>query len=752
MKRLLFTALVMALLYTPLAASALQKADSVKELTGKVINPDGNPVAGAHIHVNETGAKVFTDSSGRFKVLLPVNAVISLTAHTSRYVDVSSSSIDLSAYSGETVTLQFERERDFGETIVITGTRQETMLRDTPVRTEVITSELIEQKQAVNLADAIDGLSGLRVENNCQNCGFNQLRINGLEGGYSRITVDGMNAFSSMTGVYGLEQIPSIIVDRVEVVKGGGSVLYGAGAVGGVVNVITRQPVDTSASLQTSLASRDGEFAGLARGYGSWAGPDGGMSLFVFGSIDKANEYDRNGDGLSDLGRKQLESGGGKLFLTTLNDSAELQIGFDASHEWRRGGANIDLLPENTELTEFTDTLRRTLNSNWVHSLGADTYYQIQFAHSWNERESYYGSRFDPNAYGSTTNPHTTITATGNHIAASNSLTFGLQYEGDKIDDYHPGYNFRIEQEYENYGVFLQNEYAVSSGFTVLAGLRLDDHSALSDPVFSPRLSLMWALNEEIRLRASYAYGFRAPVVFDEDLHITIAGGEPTFIRNVDSLREEAVNSYSLSLQFTNRFSGGISLRLETNAFHSRLEDTFVLEEIEAAGARFLMRRNGGGSSVSGFEFTGDLSFSRLTLNGSLTLQRSELEEPEPDFGATRYFKAPDVYGSLNAVYAAPGWTLGASYTYTGSMLVPHYAGFIAEDRLENTSDFHIIDLRLEFKLGRMAGLPLSTVLSARNITDDYQQDFDRGLDRDAGYVYGPRTPRTLSLALKLDF
>jgi len=84
-------------------------------------------------------------------------------------------------------------------------------------------------------------LFGVRVENNCQNCNFNQVRINGMEGKYSQILIDGLPIVSALAGVYVLEQIPANMIERLEVVKGGGSPLYGSNAVAGVVNVITKK-------------------------------------------------------------------------------------------------------------------------------------------------------------------------------------------------------------------------------------------------------------------------------------------------------------------------------------------------------------------------------------------------------------------------------------------------------------------------------------------------------------------------------
>ena len=126
--------------------------------------------------------------------------------------------------------------------VVITGTRIERALEDAPVRTQVVQRDQLQQRKARNLAESLDYMAGVRVETNCQNCGFTQLRLNGLAGAYTQVLIDGLPSFSGLAGVYGLEQLPAEMIQRVEVVKGGGSALYGPSAVAGVVNVVTRKP------------------------------------------------------------------------------------------------------------------------------------------------------------------------------------------------------------------------------------------------------------------------------------------------------------------------------------------------------------------------------------------------------------------------------------------------------------------------------------------------------------------------------
>ena len=120
---------------------------------------------------------------------------------------------------------------------------------DSPVIVDIISSKKLQNIQACNLADGLSFSSGMRVENDCQTCNYTQLRMNGLSGSYSQILINGRPIISPLTGLYGLEQIPSNMISRIEVVKGGGSSLYGSSAIGGVVNVITNTPQFNQFSL-----------------------------------------------------------------------------------------------------------------------------------------------------------------------------------------------------------------------------------------------------------------------------------------------------------------------------------------------------------------------------------------------------------------------------------------------------------------------------------------------------------------------
>ena len=141
------------------------------------------------------------------------------------------------------------------------------------------------------------------------------------------------------------------------------------------------------------------------------------------------------------------------------------------------------------------------------------------------------------------------------------------------------------------------------------------------------------------------------------------------------------------------------------------------------------------------------------TADFGLVQQTSRFGEPEPDFGSLDFFRTPETYGSFGFIWQATrNMDLFTGLIYTGSMKVPHYAGFIDEDRLETSDSFLTWDVTLARKFKLDNGLALKLTVGARNITDEFQPDLDQGPDRDAGYVYGPRSPRTLMAGLTVEF
>ena len=194
------------------------------------------------IQLQGTSIGAVSDASGHFFL---TNLPSGETTFIFSMVGYTSIEASLLLEEGKTseINIAMEEESLLIDQVVVTANKYETKKREATTIVNVISPLLIESTASNTMSDVLDFQTGVRVEMSCQNCGVPQLRINGLEGQYTQLMMDSRPIFSSLASVYGLEQIPAGMVDRVEVVRGGGSALYGSNAIGGVVNIITKEPV-----------------------------------------------------------------------------------------------------------------------------------------------------------------------------------------------------------------------------------------------------------------------------------------------------------------------------------------------------------------------------------------------------------------------------------------------------------------------------------------------------------------------------
>ncbi len=637
--------------------------------------------------------------------------------------------------------------------VVVTGTRTEKKLSDVPVRTELIKRTEIEDTASRTLADAVEFTNGVRVENNCQNCNFSQLRLLGLEGPYSQILIDGQALMSSVAAVYGIEHIPARSIERIEIVKGGGSALYGPGAVAGVVNVIPRDPLESGAEFDARYESIDGEPATSLSGVADVVSESGDTRLSIMGQTDTQDGYDRNDDGFTELGERDLQSMGLRM-RQAVGETSDLTLDYSHTYEDRRGGDLLDLPEFMANIAESIQSTRDAGSLSWSSAVSDTFDYRLTGSFALTDRDSYYGAGMDPNAYGNSKNPLYVLDSQFNHYWGAHTFTWGAQYSQEELEDEQPSYNRFTDEEYKNVGFYVQDDWALTDTLSLIPGARVDKHSEIDDAIISPRLAVKWSPKEAFSLRASYAAGFRAPQVFDEDLHITQVGGEGQVIRNDPDLEEESSNSYTIGAEWTPRVGPGYALA-EVTGFYTTLDDAFFLDEQDDLSTpdQEFVRINRGGARIYGAEFnTGYKLNDRFETVVGYVHQNSEYDDRDDDFGRKEFFRTPDDYGVLKITWKDPKLVdifVGAKYT--GGMLVPHYDGFITGDRLETSESFLTWDVSVskKFDVGKNE---LTVLVGIKNLTDEYQDDLDEGPNRDAGYVYGPRYPRTYFASLKYTF
>ena len=650
--------------------------------------------------------------------------------------------------------------------IVVSANRNETNRKEAPVVVNVLSEKQFEQNNAQDLVQSLGFQSGVRVEYNCQNCGFPQVRINGLEGPYTQLLIDSKPIMSALSGVYGLEQIPVNMVERIEVVKGGGSALFGANAIAGTVNIITKEPLSPSLSVGTDVQAIGGTtYSQNFNANGAILSKDRHFGASFYQTFRKRNPYDRDNDGFSEIGMLTNNSFGTKLFYN-INSKNKIKIEYHTTNEKRRGGNNFDMQPHYADICEATEHLINALSLNYDF-VSSDGKHRLNvYSSAQNiDRNSYYGSHQDPNAYGITNDLTFLAGAMANHhldkfLFSKASITYGAEYSTNRLDDQLKAYNIRTQQNVSTIGMYVQSEWT-SRYLNLLIGARMDKHNLLSYPVLVPRLSLLYKYNDSWQVRASYSSGYRAPQAYDEDFDITQVGGMSLRTKLADNLNAEYSNSFSLSSDHYAFLGENWQANLLIEGFYTILNDVFatrIIEQDTINNIIYQERYNASGADVAGVSLSAKLAYKDLvTFSLGYTLQTSKYKQTEywsddESVEGTDYLlRSPEDYGFFSMDISAirnTNITLGG--TYTGKMKVAHYAGYIEQDRLETTPRFFDLNAAISYDIKAGKGLILQLKCGVNNILDSFQNDFDQGADRDAGYIYGPTQPRTFYIGAKL--
>ena len=763
MKKIFYT-IIMSLFAAQMAFAQAELTDA--NVVGHVIDKStGEHMAYVTIRLVGTTYGTMTDATGHYFLKNIPDGKYDIEA---TYVGYLPQKFSVDVKNNKTSEVNFVLREDVMqlEQVVVTGNKGEVKRRNSSTLVGVLNAKTFELVSASSLADGLNFQPGVRVENNCQNCGFTQVRINGLDGHYSQVLMNSRPVFSALAGVYGLEQIPANMIDRVEVMRGGGSALFGSSSIGGTINIITKDPIVNSAEVAntTTFIGMEGAIDNNTTVNASITADNRKLGLMIYGQNRDRASYDHNGDGYTEIGEIKSKTIGVRAFMRP-SDNTRLTLEYRGTDEFRRGGDQLNKPAHESNITEQTDHQIHggDINFNyWTddRKQKLNVYSSLQDT----KRDSYYGSGKDPNAYGST---HDLVVLGGaQYTLGIDKLFFmpaefmaGFEYNHNYLHDITLGYDHDYLQKVNIYSGFVQNEWR-NDKWGFLAGARIDKHSLVDDVIVSPRANIRFNPSKQANFRLSYSTGFRAPQAFDEDFHVAVVGGERVVTVLAEGLKEESSHSFSLSgdLYFN---IGDVQTNLLLEGFYTTLSDVFALRSIgqDAVGNDVLERYNGSGATVFGGNVELRAVFSsQLSLQGGVTIQRSRYKELEqwsdnPDVLATKnMFRTPDAYGYFTMNYSpVKPLTLGVTGTITGPMWMQHFEGSGTEvDVAVRTGSFADISFKAayDFKFFDFATLQVNAGMY--NIFNSYQSDFDKGELRDSGYMYGPMMPRSVYVGFKL--
>ncbi len=742
-------------------------------LEGQVMS-DGEVLPWATIQLKNSQIGTTTDELGRYSLKVPYGTY-TVVCQSIGYKSISK---EVTITNTTPLTLNFQLKEDVMglEQVVVTGTKTDKRRTDSPVIVNLINSKTLDNVVATNLSEGLRFQPGLRVETDCQTCNYTQLRINGLQGGYSQILINGRPIFSPLTGLYGMEQIPTNMIERIEIVRGGVSALYGSSAIGGTVNVITKIPRQNDYAItytHQNMGNNSNDH--LLVGNTTVVNTERNAGATFFISKRDRDTYDHNGDNYSELPQLKNNSFGANFYFLP-QENQKLEASISSINEYRYGGEMVDKAAHLAQQSE-----ERTHNV-----IMGSLDYQINFNEEKSSLILYYGGQHtnrdhytgiipddEPELGQFMADPPYGISDVTTHqggaqfnhrfnefLWGTTVVTMGSEFVYDDVLDVIEAYNYKIDQTTRNLSGFVQNDWEVTPELNFLSGFRIDQHNLVDKTIISPRLSLLYKWNKETQFRLGWGTGFRAPQAFDTDLHIAFAGGGISRISLAETLKEERSNSYTASANYdkaNEHFIIGFTLE----GFYTHLRDAFYLFPLgeDQFGERF-EKRNGSGATVKGFTLETRANFDYLLqVETGLTLQSSmfndAVENIEGLEAKREFLRTPNNYGYATLTYTpTKALSASANIVYTGPMELIHFGGEGTGqtiDEYTRSPSFTELSLRLGYNFEfEKTKTGIEVFGGVKNLTNAYQDDFDIGKNRDSNYVYGPGAPRTVFLGVRI--
>jgi len=777
------------------------QANSQKKTDAMLFGDVKSVITGEHIPfvtvmVKGTNLGTTADGTGHFKLAnLPVGKCVIVA----RSIGYKSQEKEVFMERRKAVELFFELEDDVFnlEQVVVTGTRTKHYIKDVPIRTEVITLKELENKNAGNLFQALTSLPGIRVESQCQYCNFTMVRMQGLGAEHTQVLINGQPLYSGLAGVYGLQQLSTIDVERIEVVKGAGSALYGSSAVAGAINIITKEPsLVPSTTFDIQFGNHGTNKYDISS---SIRNEKGNIGLNIFAQKLTGNAIDETGsgntkeevkqkDGISDRVETNLTNTGFGLFINDLflkND--KLIIRGKSVFEKRAGGTMTDDYYKNplTDGTESINTDRYEAQLSYMKPFG--TNYELNFGLSYvkHNREatndSFLGDYMsthndsvpdlrDMRPYLANENTLTSLLTFGAK-AGNHNLLFGIQGFHDQIEESgmyvvvdpkseYLGESYRSvsDKAATEFGAFVQNEWNISESLTAVPGIRIDFHNSgeeyntdrqvfesitfpkteFDETSLSPRFAVKYKISERFSLRANAGSGFRAPYGFSEDLHL--CSGSPRVWKSSD-LEPETSVSYNLSVDYY-----GKNIRISTNLFRIDLKNKIgfvdASDEVAALGYDYQWE-NIDDAFVQGIELSLQANVVRnLKLGVDLTLNQGKYNNAREDWIGSQYedvskniSRFPAMTSDLEIEYSPDSWIFSLTGDFQGPMYIDYYNEDI-DPIIGDQTKIKKTDPSMLFNARVSKKLNYFKIYAGINNIFNYLQD-EKHLD-DAAFMYAP--------------
>jgi outer membrane receptor for ferrienterochelin and colicins len=648
-------------------------------LSGRVLDAEGLPLPYATVRVMGTSRGGTTDVNGRFNQALAPGEKLVIS-----FVGYRNDTLYQSSGNAE-VAVQLQPEERHLTEVVVTGTMKESGLLSSPIPVEVFTPAFFRRNPTPSLFESLNMVNGVQPQINCNVCNTGDIHINGMEGPYTMVLLDGMPIVSSLSTVYGLFGIPNSLVKRIEVVKGPSSTLYGSEAVAGLINIITKDPGQAPRAFADASATSYGEFNADLSLRSEWGGISSltGINYFGYG-----NPVDRNRDNFTDMTLQNRVSLFNK-FDFERESKLPLSLAVRYVYEDRWGG-EMQWTPEFRGSDSLYGESIYTNRLEIIGTAGISKSLSADVSLNTHHQDSYYG-----------TVPYDARQTTAfaqmrwHRAAGKHGLLAGLPFRYIRYDDNTTGTLDGPDVTILP-GLFIQDEVRWNTKASTLFGLRYD-HDNRHGSIWSPRLALKYSPTPTQTLRLTGGTGFRVVNLFTED-HASLTGARSVEIRN--ELQPE--RSWNATLNYARTFtvSDGY-LYLDGSLFYTYFTNKIIADY--STDPRKIIYDNLNGYSVSqGISLSADWErTSGLRLQAGITWMDVFQAEEDSQGGETRtpQLFAPGISGTFTAGYTfrRQGVTVDLTGRFSGPMALP----VVPDDFRPDESPFYaLLNAQLTKRIG----------------------------------------------------
>jgi outer membrane receptor for ferrienterochelin and colicins len=649
-----------------------------------------------------TGIGVTTDVSGNFSLTIP-----------KEHSGSQKLAITFIGYKTDTLTLNAQQSRininlrqevsALKEILVISGTMKEVTKMNSPIPVEMYSPALFYKNPTPSIFESLGMVNGVQPQLNCNVCNTGDIHINGMEGPYTMVLIDGMPIISSLSTVYGLAGIPNSIVKRIEVVKGPASTLYGSEAVGGLINIITKDPT-TASTFQTDISATtlqeyNADFSG------KWSVGSAkvlaGVNVFNF-----SNKLDINDDNFTDITQQKRISFFNKWdFQRAQGRLASLAARYVYEDRW---GGELQYRKKHRGTDEVYGESIYTNRVELIGNYQLPVKEKIFFDYSYNYhlQDSYYGIQkylarqhvaFSQFRYDKRLGKHDLLVG----------LPFRYVYYDDNTIGTSDGNTGNRPMNTVLPGVFVQDEYEMTGKFTMLTGLRYDHHNEHGN-IFSPRVSFKLSPDKNNTIRLSTGNGFRVVNLFTED-HAALTGARNVVIKN--ALKPEQswnVNlNYATNIQHSRGYVG-----LDASVFYTYFTNKIVGDF--KTDPELIIYDNLSGHAISkGVTLNADVAFTNNLkfIAGVTIMDVYQVDEKDGKEVKTPQLFAPSVSGTYALSYAID--KLGLTFDLTGRVNGPMYLPVVPGDYRPEQSPWFTI---MNFQIGKRLDNGFEFYGGAKNI------------------------------------